>query len=55
MQEPGNRQVSHINLSAGAFSLNAELSVTPVGLLSIAALVSAILLATAALVQASKK
>lgn len=55
MQEQGNRQVSHINLSAGSFSMGAELSVTPLGLVSIAALVGSILLSTAVLVQAAKK
>jgi len=55
MQEPGNRQVSRLTLNAGAFSLDADLSVTPTGLLAIAALVSAILLSTAALVQAAKR
>ena len=50
-----NRQISRLNMAAGPFSLQAKLSVTPTGLLSIAALVGTILLTTAVLVQAARK
>jgi len=50
-----NIQTSELSLTAGSFSLQAKVAVTPTGLLAIAALVSGILLSTAVLVQAAKK
>ena len=55
MPDNRNRQTSRLNMAAGPFSLQAKLSVTPTGLLSIAALVGTVLLTTAVLVQAARK
>jgi len=54
-QEQRQPQNSRLHVKAGGFSIEAEVSVTPKGLLAIAALVSSILLSTAVLVQAAKK
>lgn len=48
-------QSADLALSGNPFSIQAKVVVTPLGLLTIAALVSAILLSTAVLVQAAKK
>jgi len=48
-------QTAEIAIAASPFSITAKVAVTPSGLLSIAALVGTILLATAVVVQAAKK
>ncbi len=54
-RRPDNRQTHDLTIGAGSFKLQATLSVTPGGLLAIAALVGTILLTTAVVVQAAKK
>jgi hypothetical protein len=55
MTDHRNLQTAELDIGKGSFQLQAKLAVTPLGLLSIAALVGTILLSTAAVVQAAKK
>lgn len=50
--QPANR--AHVSLKVGRVDFNADVTITPVGLLSIGGLVSMILLSVAPIIRASK-
>ena len=53
--QPGDRQTAVAEFEAGPFRGRAEVSATPAGLLAIGALISGVLLSTAAVVWAARR